>query len=114
MREGGGTDVVHGWSIMCPAVVRRRRPHNGRLLRAEEDMAEAFWRGENYPLSVRQGIKAEKLSKMGYGDDKNEFMRAMGEIIAFWVLKSLRDLGGRKGGGGKKKKSGGEVEIFTE
>lgn len=72
-------------------------PHNGRLLRAEEDMAEAFWRGENYPFSVRQGIKAEKLSKMGYGDDKNEFMRAVGEKIAFWVLKSLRDLrGGRK------------------
>lgn len=47
---------------------------------------------------------------MGYGDDKNEVMRAMGEKIAFWVLKSLRDLGGERGGG-EKKKSG---EIFTE
>lgn len=42
---------------------------------------------------------------MGYGDDKNEFMRAMGEKTAFWVLKSLRDLGGREGAEKKRRKA---------
>lgn len=41
MRKGGGTDLVHGWSNLCPAVVgtaaawSRMVGHNGRELRAE-------------------------------------------------------------------------------
>lgn len=113
MREGGGTDVVHGWPIMCPAVVRGRRRKMAVYWERRKTWRRRSDAERTTPFLFDTESKRRSYLKWAMEMTRTNLWGRWGKklLSGCWNLCAIW---GGEGGGEKKKKSGGEVEIFTE